>query len=90
MSVYWSSAALADLERIWHCHADHDIDRADRIEQAITETTLELEQMPNLGRAGRVADTREYLMSGEQYVISFRPRHDGVGISRVESTRERQ
>ena len=83
MKIVWTSKALADLDEIFdyilreNPHAAVDV--LDRIEQA----ALQLANYPGIGRPGRVASTRELIISDLPWILPYLTRADTVTILRV-------
>ena len=83
MKLAWSKAALADR------NAAIDYVALDNPRAAIeTDTTIEsqadiLKEFPNSGRPGRLAGTRELVVSGTPYILAYRVERDQVRILRV-------
>jgi toxin ParE1/3/4 len=56
---------------------------ANRIGGTLLEAVERLAELPNLGRPGRVAGTRELVVPGTPYVIPYRLRGDRLEIIAV-------
>lgn len=76
------------MERIWHFLADRSVELADRIEGAIRERVLRLEQFPMLGRPKDGLGIRELSLVDLQYRVAYVLTDDQVRIASVRSTRE--
>jgi addiction module RelE/StbE family toxin len=83
MRIVWRSLAIADLTSLREYIADHDPVAAARINQRLQSAARQLATMPQIGRAGRVADTRELVVPRTPYLIAYRIRGDRVEILRV-------
>jgi toxin ParE1/3/4 len=82
MGVRWLSHALQSLRGIAdHIATDHP-DRAITFVREIREKTELLVDFPSVGRAGRVAGTRE-LVVHKNYIIVYRMKDENVEIIRV-------
>lgn len=83
MNIFWSPEACADLDRIFdHLLAEQPLSAfaiLDRIEGRVEA----LRDHPGLGRPGRVAGTRELVVSGLPYLIPYRVKSGRVEIVRV-------
>ncbi len=83
MKVVWLPRALSDRDaQIDHIAQDSPkaaIDQGDRIESQI-ET---LSAYPEMGREGRVAGTRELVVSRTPFIVVYRVRAERVEILRV-------
>lgn len=53
---------------------------ANRIASALLEAVERFAQLPNLGRPGRRAGTRELVLPGTPYIITYRPRGDRLEV----------
>lgn len=71
MTISFTPRAEADLDAIFAYIAIHDIESAKRIIARIVDTIEKLERFPQLGRVGRVADTRELPIAGMRYLAVY-------------------
>ena len=83
MKIEWTPAALADRHAIFD-YVEADSPRAavavdERIEAAVER----LADFPESGRPGRVAGTRELVMTRAPYILPYRIVGDAVRILRV-------
>lgn len=83
MRVRWLRAALANLEAEADYIAEDNPAAAGRVVQKILRAVDLLGKNPAMGRAGRVAGTRELVVAETPYVIPYRVRRDAVEILRV-------
>ncbi|MEH3146992.1 MAG: type II toxin-antitoxin system RelE/ParE family toxin [Methylobacterium frigidaeris] len=73
MRVLWTTAALASLEEITDFVARHNPVAALRLVDDIpARVNALLAGNPMIGRAGRVAGTRELVLSGTPYLVAYR------------------
>lgn len=73
MRVVWTRAALQGLEAIVDYVAQHDRAAALRLFDVIpARVDTMLADDPATGRVGRVAGTRELVLSGTPYVVAYR------------------
>lgn len=73
MRVVWTRAALAGLEAIADHVAQHNPAAALRIVDDIpARTNALLADNPGIGRPGRIAGTRELVLSGTPYLVAYR------------------
>jgi toxin ParE1/3/4 len=79
MMVVWTRPALRDLEAIGDYIARDNRRAADRVVNRIRDRTRELTNYPLLGRAGRVAGTRELVIPNTRFIVVYR-----VGDNRIE------
>jgi toxin ParE1/3/4 len=70
MLVRWTEPAVQDLESIARYIKRDNPTAALRVTRALYDRAMSLETFPNLGRAGRIAGTREITMA--PYVIVYR------------------
>jgi addiction module RelE/StbE family toxin len=72
MRVVWTRAALEGLETITDYVAQHNLAAALRLVDDIPErTNALLADNPMVGRVGRVAGTRELVLSGTPYIVAY-------------------
>ena len=83
MSVRWTKPALRDLEEIGDFIARDDAIAAAKIVAAILDAAESLAAHPHLGRAGRIAGTREFVVAHTQFVVPYRVVGDDVQILAV-------
>jgi addiction module RelE/StbE family toxin len=81
--VKWLKRALENLDQEAEYIARDDPKAAARIVQRITASVDRLAIHPALGRAGRVAGTRELVVSGTPYLVPYRVRSGTVEILRM-------
>jgi len=81
--VRWLRKALANLEAEADYIAQDNPAAANRIVQSVLHAVSLLRKNPALGRSGRVAGTRELVVSGTPYIVPYRVRGDTVEILRV-------
>ena len=83
MRVRWLRAALANLEAEADYIAEDNPAAADRAVEKILGAVNLLTKNPAIGRPGRVAGTRELVVSDAPYIIPYRVRANAVEILRV-------
>jgi toxin ParE1/3/4 len=81
--VRWLRVALANLDAEAEYIAEDNPAAAGRVAQKILRAVDLLKENPALGRAGRVAGTRELVVAETPYIIPYRVRGDAVEILRV-------
>ena len=74
---------MADLDGIFRYIAQNNEQAASRIVSQIWDSGQLLGQHPNMGRAGRVAGTRELVIQDSKYLIPYRVLNSEVQILRV-------
>ena len=73
MRVEWSTHAVADLKVISeYIERDRSLQTANRVVRSIYDAIQELSLMPNRGRTGRIAGTRELPISRLPYIVIYR------------------
>jgi addiction module RelE/StbE family toxin len=83
VKLEWSVFALADRDGIFD-YIEADSPRAAvSVDDAISEAARRLIEFPNSGRTGRVAGTRELIVTSFPYILAYVVREDVVEILRV-------
>ena len=83
MRVRWLRTALTNLDAEAEYIAEDNPAAAGRTVQRILRAVKLLEKNPAVGRAGRVAGTRELVVAGTPYILPYRVRGEAVEILRV-------
>lgn len=85
MNIVWRRAVEADLDKAVDYILQYSPGAALRLYATIRNGVERLAEHPALGRAGRVADTRELAIAGTPYLVAYTvDRHiDAVVILRV-------
>ena len=83
MIIVWSPRAVAHLTDLRAYIARDNPRAAGRIATTLLAAVERLAELPNLGRPGRVASTRELVVPGTPYVIPYRLRGDRLEIIAV-------
>jgi toxin ParE1/3/4 len=83
MQVIWEEDALSDLRHIRQHIAKNNPVAARQVAERIREAVSLLAQHPEIGRPGRVADTRELVVSDTPYLATYQIAGDAVLILRV-------
>lgn len=83
MRLRWSQAALADLIELRAYIAQDRPQAATSVARRILDTVSHLERFPKMGRPGRVAGTRELVVSRTPYLVPYRIREDTIELLRV-------
>ena len=76
-----NTPAAADLENIALYIQREDPEAARRVARALYDIAMSLEALPNRGRLGRIAGTRELVQA--PYIIIYRVIEEAVEILRV-------
>jgi len=78
VKVEWSALAMEDRDRI-----SESPKAAIQVDIRIEEQVDQLVQFPELGRLGRIEDTRELVISQTSYVVPYRVYGNVVRILRM-------
>jgi toxin ParE1/3/4 len=81
--IKWLRTALKNLADEAEYIALDSPAAAARIVKAISEAVDSLAKYPAIGRPGRVAGTRELVVSGTPYIVPYRVRTGSVEILRI-------
>jgi toxin ParE1/3/4 len=83
VKVEWSALAMEDRDRIFDYIESESPKAAIQVDIRIEEQVDQLVQFPELGRLGRIDDTRELVISQTSYVLPYRVYGNVVRILRV-------
>ena len=83
MRVKWLRTALKNLDDEAEYISRDSPTAAARVVTEIVKAVEPLTRYPALGRPGRIAGTRELVVSGTPYIIPYRVRGDAVEVLRV-------
>lgn len=83
MRVRWLRRAILNLEEAAAFIAEDDPGAAIRFIDRIEEAVARLASFPALGRPGRLAGTRELVISGTAYIVPYRVTGDEIQIIRL-------
>jgi toxin ParE1/3/4 len=72
MRLIWDARAGADLQRIWRHIARDNIPAASKVFSRVRTGVEALTAVPMLGRAGRLAGTREFVFVDIPYIAIYR------------------
>jgi toxin ParE1/3/4 len=81
--IVWAPRAIEHLAHLRSYIARDNPNAANRIASAVLDAVDRLAELPNLGRPGRVAGTRELVVPGTPYVIPYRLRGDRLEVIAV-------
>jgi toxin ParE1/3/4 len=71
MNIVWRRAAAVDVDKAVDYILQYDPGAALRLYETIRKAVERLADHPALGRAGRVADTRELAIAGTPYLVAY-------------------
>ena len=83
MIITWTPLAQADLIAIVDYLLELNSIAAIEAEQRITEAIEQLADFPGLGRPGRVASTREPVITDTPYIAAYRVQREQIEVLRV-------
>jgi toxin ParE1/3/4 len=89
VTIVWSPRAIEHLAHLRAYIARDNPKAANRIASALLEAVERLAELPNLGRPGRVAGTRELVVSSTPYVVPYRLRADRLEVIAVFHARQK-
>lgn len=89
MTIVWSPRAINHLTALRAYIARENPAAASRIAVSILAAVNRLAELPNIGRPGRVAGTRELVIPDTPYVIPYRVRGDRLEVIAVFHGRQR-
>jgi addiction module RelE/StbE family toxin len=81
--IVWSPRAIAHLADLRAFVAEDNPSAATRVATALLSAVERLEELPNLGRPGRVPGTRELVVPRTPFVIPYRLRGGRLEIIAV-------
>ncbi len=83
MKIRWLNLALADLDNIFEFIAEDKPVAAKKVVQLIWDSVKMLKDHPEMGRAGRVAETRELIINNTPFIVPYRVKDNTIQILRV-------
>ena len=83
MIIRWLEDAIDDLQALRHYIAQDDVIAATRVAKKVLSTINLLSEHPEIGRPGRVSNTRELVISDTPYIVPYRVKNNAVEILRV-------
>ncbi len=83
MIIVWSPRAIEHLAYLRSYIARDNPKAANQIATTLLDAVERLAELPNLGRPGRVAGTRELVVPGTRYMIPYRLRGDRLEVIAV-------
>jgi toxin ParE1/3/4 len=89
VTIVWSPRAIEHLAHLRAYVARDNPKAANRIAGALLEAVERLAELPNLGRPGRIAGTRELIVPGTPCIIPYRLRADRLEIIAVFHARQK-
>ena len=83
MIVKWLDDAIKDLQSLRKYIAKDRPVAASNVAKHIINAIAILSQQPEIGRYGRIPNTRELIVSGTPYIIPYRVKNNTIEILRV-------
>jgi toxin ParE1/3/4 len=83
VNIVWTRPALIELEMIGDHIARENPEAAKHTVSRIIEAVATLSRHPHLGRPGRVADTRELVVTTTPFIVPYRVREDRIEVLTV-------
>jgi toxin ParE1/3/4 len=83
VTIVWSPRAIGHLAHLREYIARDSPEAANRIATTLLDAVERLAELPNLGRPGRAAGTRELVVPGTPYIIAYRLRGDRLEVVAV-------
>jgi toxin ParE1/3/4 len=71
LNISWTRIAVQDLRAVWDFVGSDNEAAADKIIRRIFSAIEQLQRHPSLGRPGRVPGTRELVIIGTPYIVSY-------------------
>jgi toxin ParE1/3/4 len=81
--IKWFEDAIEDLQALRQYIAQDNPVAAYRISEKMLSTLDLLSMQPEIGRPGRVPNTRELIISDTPYIIPYRVKNNDIEIIRV-------
>jgi toxin ParE1/3/4 len=89
MEIVWREVALNSLERARAYIAQDNPAAAARVHERILSAVRNLADMPNMGRPGRIEDTRELMVAGTPYIVAYTVLDNQVMIIAVQHSAQK-
>ncbi|HEY9619154.1 MAG TPA: type II toxin-antitoxin system RelE/ParE family toxin [Crinalium sp.] len=83
MKLVWTKQAIVDLNAAYDYIAETSPDVAEVIIERIENSLESLRQFPEMGRPGRVKDTREVVVPRTPFILPYRVRKNRIEILAV-------
>jgi toxin ParE1/3/4 len=83
VNVDWTPLAISHLESAYEYIAQDSRQAAEKILQKMFTGIEQLARFPNMGRSGRVAGTREFVVAGTPFVVPYRIQRGRIAVLAV-------
>jgi addiction module RelE/StbE family toxin len=83
LKIYWLEQAVTDLEEAYEFILFDNPSAAEHEVNKVLEAVELLSDNPAMGKAGRVAKTRELVVAGTPYIVIYRVKGNRLEILRI-------
>ncbi len=83
MQIKWTNKALDNLDAAVEYIAADNPTAANKVAQKIWNSVQLLKKQPGLGRPGRVANTRELVITGLPYIVPYMEKDGFIVVLRI-------
>lgn len=83
MSIQWTQRARRQFLAILDTVLEDNPAAAERVYEAIIDSVSRLLTFPEMGRRGRVPETRELVIASQPYIVAYRIRGQTIHILAV-------
>ncbi len=83
MEIRWSPEAADDLEQIGRRIAQNNPSAAGKTVKTLYDGITSLRKFPNMGRVGRLENSRELIFRNLPYIVVYRVSAEIIEISRI-------
>lgn len=83
LKLEWASPAILDLQAAGEYIAQENKKAAARVAERVKEAVELLPAQPNMGRPGRINETREMVVSGTPFIVIYWVRKGVVQVLRL-------
>ena len=83
MKLKWTHRALRQVDDAFAYIAQDNLTAAQQVVERIAEASRRFLDHPDIGKPGRVAGTREWVVTGTPYIIFYVVKDDTVEVIRV-------
>jgi toxin ParE1/3/4 len=83
MMIHWLDDAVNDLQSLRHYIAQDNPMAASKVVKKILHSIDMLSEQPEIGRPGRISDTRELIVPATPYIVPYRVKNNTLEILRV-------
>ncbi len=80
MKIVWTKQAIADLNHAYDYVSEHSPESAADIIDRIEKSLESLRGFPEMGRKGRVKETRELVVAKTPFILPYRVRKNRIEI----------